>query len=254
MSAVAQTVATFGGIDILVNNASAISLTGTLDTPMKRYDLMHQVNARGTFLCTQTCLPHLEARRESARADDLAAAQPGRALVRAARRVHDGQVRDEPVRAGHGRRVSRRTASRSTRCGRGRSSAPPRCRRFRRSASRSVMRTRTPEIVADAAHVILTRDRARPHRPLLPRRRGAALGRRHRSSQVPPRRRHRRRSPADLILYDRSLRSLRMSRPIVFRGFCCVALPGLRPVGDRSPKPRRLLAVGQGRPPRRTAR
>ena len=49
----------FGGIDILVNNASAISLTGTLATPMKRFDLMHQVNVRGTFLCTQKALPHL---------------------------------------------------------------------------------------------------------------------------------------------------------------------------------------------------
>jgi citronellol/citronellal dehydrogenase len=57
--AVQKTVAKFGGIDILVNNASAISLTGTLETPMKRYDLMHQINTRGTFLCSQACLPHL---------------------------------------------------------------------------------------------------------------------------------------------------------------------------------------------------
>ena len=57
--AVAETVARFGGIDILVNNASAISLTGTLSTPMKRYDLMHQINARGTFLVSQKCIPHL---------------------------------------------------------------------------------------------------------------------------------------------------------------------------------------------------
>ena len=57
--AVAQAVATFGGIDILVNNASAISLTGTLATPLKRFDLMHQVNTRGTFACSQACLPHL---------------------------------------------------------------------------------------------------------------------------------------------------------------------------------------------------
>jgi citronellol/citronellal dehydrogenase len=49
----------FGGIDILVNNASAISLTGTLDTPMKRYDLMHEVNVRGTFMCSQNALPFL---------------------------------------------------------------------------------------------------------------------------------------------------------------------------------------------------
>ena len=58
-AAVAATVDAFGGIDVLVNNASAIWLRGTLDTPMKRFDLMHEVNARGTFLCTQTCLPHL---------------------------------------------------------------------------------------------------------------------------------------------------------------------------------------------------
>jgi citronellol/citronellal dehydrogenase len=60
IDAVAKTVATFGGIDILVNNASAISLTGTVQTPMKRYDLMHQINTRGTFLCSQACIPHLK--------------------------------------------------------------------------------------------------------------------------------------------------------------------------------------------------
>lgn len=59
LAAVASTVDTFGGIDILVNNASAIWLRGVLDTPMKRFDLMQQVNARGTFLCAQACLPHL---------------------------------------------------------------------------------------------------------------------------------------------------------------------------------------------------
>jgi citronellol/citronellal dehydrogenase len=58
-AAVARAVEAFGGIDVLVNNASAISLTGTLETPMKRFDLMHGVNVRGTFLCTQACLPHL---------------------------------------------------------------------------------------------------------------------------------------------------------------------------------------------------
>ncbi len=58
-AAVAATVEKFGGIDILVNNASAIWLRGTLDTPMKRFDLMQQVNSRGSFLCAQVCLPHL---------------------------------------------------------------------------------------------------------------------------------------------------------------------------------------------------
>jgi citronellol/citronellal dehydrogenase len=56
---VAQTVETFGGIDILINNASAISPTLTPDTDMKRYDLMQQINTRGTFLCSKLCLPHL---------------------------------------------------------------------------------------------------------------------------------------------------------------------------------------------------
>ena len=58
-AAVAATLAKFGGIDILLNNASAIWLRGTLDTPMKRFDLMTQVNSRGSFLCAQACLPHL---------------------------------------------------------------------------------------------------------------------------------------------------------------------------------------------------
>lgn len=58
--AVRQAVETFGGIDILINNASAINLTGTLETPMKRFDLMWSVNARGTFACSQACLPHLQ--------------------------------------------------------------------------------------------------------------------------------------------------------------------------------------------------
>ena len=58
-AAVDAAVERFGGIDILVNNASAISLTGTLDTPMKRFDLMFGVNVRGTYLCSQACLPHM---------------------------------------------------------------------------------------------------------------------------------------------------------------------------------------------------
>ena len=57
--AVARAVARFGAIDILVNNASAISLTSTADTPMKRFDLMFGVNVRGTYLCTQACLAEL---------------------------------------------------------------------------------------------------------------------------------------------------------------------------------------------------
>ena len=60
MEAVEQTAAKFGGIDICVNNASAIQLTGTEATEMKRYDLMHQVNARGTYLTSKACIPWLK--------------------------------------------------------------------------------------------------------------------------------------------------------------------------------------------------
>ena len=60
LAVVAKEVETFGGIDILVNNASAISMTDTEHTPMKRYDLMNGINARGTYLCTQACLPELK--------------------------------------------------------------------------------------------------------------------------------------------------------------------------------------------------
>ncbi len=57
----------FGGIDILVNNASAISLTGTLETPLKRFDLMFGVNVRGTFGCSQACIPYLKAAAKAGR-------------------------------------------------------------------------------------------------------------------------------------------------------------------------------------------
>jgi citronellol/citronellal dehydrogenase len=57
--AVKKATDTFGGIDILINNASAISLTGTLQTSMKTYDLMHTINIRGTYMCSQKCLPEL---------------------------------------------------------------------------------------------------------------------------------------------------------------------------------------------------
>jgi citronellol/citronellal dehydrogenase len=67
LHAVAQTVERFGGIDILINNASAISLTPTSATPMKKFDLMFGVNVRGTYLCTQACLRHLIRSAEAGR-------------------------------------------------------------------------------------------------------------------------------------------------------------------------------------------
>ena len=77
LAAVDETVERFGGIDILVNNASAINLTGTAETPMKRFDLMFGVNVRGTFAATQACLPHLKkAARAGANPHVLTLASP----------------------------------------------------------------------------------------------------------------------------------------------------------------------------------
>ena len=59
-AAVEETSSKFGGIDICINNASAIHLTDTVNTPMKRYDLMHNINVRGTFMLSQKCIPHLK--------------------------------------------------------------------------------------------------------------------------------------------------------------------------------------------------
>jgi len=58
-NAIERTVAAFGALDIVVNNASAIQLTGTLETDMRRFDLMHQVNARGTFMVSKYAIPYL---------------------------------------------------------------------------------------------------------------------------------------------------------------------------------------------------
>ena len=65
--AVKKTAERFGGVDILVNNASAISMTGTLETPMKRFDLMFGVNVRGTFVCSQACIPYLKQSAQAGR-------------------------------------------------------------------------------------------------------------------------------------------------------------------------------------------
>jgi citronellol/citronellal dehydrogenase len=66
-SAIAQAASEFGGIDILINNASAINLTRTEDTPARRFDLMFDVNVRGTFLTSQAAIPHLRDSAEAGR-------------------------------------------------------------------------------------------------------------------------------------------------------------------------------------------
>ena len=79
--AVSQAVSTFGGIDVLVNNASAISLTPTAKTALKRFDLMFQVNARATFACSQACLPHLQKVSEPAYLEYRATIKHGLKMV-----------------------------------------------------------------------------------------------------------------------------------------------------------------------------
>ena len=92
-AAVDATLTRFGSLDILVNNASAISLTGTLDTPVKRFDLMMGVNARGTFVASRACLPHLIESAKAGRNPHILTLSPPLNLdpkwFEAARRVHD---------------------------------------------------------------------------------------------------------------------------------------------------------------------
>ncbi len=99
-------------------------LTDVAGDRMKRFDLMHRINARGTFLVSKTCMPHLQEGGESARPDAVAAARHEAEMVRA-HRLHHGQIRHEHVRARHGRRVPR-AGSPSMRCGRAPPSPPPR--------------------------------------------------------------------------------------------------------------------------------
>ncbi len=154
-AAIGKGVERFGGIDILVNNASAIHLAATPDVPMKRYDLMFDINARGSFLCAQRCLPHL---RKAANPHILNLSPPLKmesrwfapfgayALSKYAMSVWVLGMAEE-LRP-HGIAVN---------------ALWPRTT-IDTEAIRLIMgqemrqRCRTPEIVADAAHAILTKD------------------------------------------------------------------------------------------------
>ena len=151
---VARAVEHFGGIDILVNNASAISLTGTLETPMKRFDLMMGVNARGTFATSQACIPHLKRASNPHILMLVAAALDAAEVVRPAHRLYHGEIRHEHVRPGHEREFQ----------GDGIAVNALWPRTLIATAALAMIpgvdpgMGRKPEIVADAAHAILTRD------------------------------------------------------------------------------------------------
>ena len=99
-AAIEATAAKFGGIDIVVNNASAISLTPVAATDMKRFDLMMGINARGTFMVSKYALAASRQGRQPAHSDAVAAARHAGKMVRAAHRLLDGEVRHEPGGAG----------------------------------------------------------------------------------------------------------------------------------------------------------
>ena len=158
LAAVAQAVERFGGIDILVNNASAISLTPTPDTPMKRFDLMFGVNVRGTYLCTQACLPELIRSAKAARNPHVLNMSPPLSM-----REHWFKNHTAYTMAKYG--MSECTLGHSGEfrpLGIGVNSLWPRTAiataALQMIPGVDIARCRTPEILADAAYLILTSD------------------------------------------------------------------------------------------------
>jgi citronellol/citronellal dehydrogenase len=155
-AAVKQTVEHFGGLDICVNNASAISLTGTLATEAKRYDLMHQINARGTFLVSRACIPHL---RKAANPHVLNLSPPldfspkffaphaAYTLAKYSMSIYAMAMAQEFRRDG----IAFNTLWPRTLIATAALKAIP-------GAEAIVHKARTPEIMADAAHIMLCRD------------------------------------------------------------------------------------------------
>lgn len=158
LAAVAQAVARFGGIDILVNNASAISLTDTPGTPMKRFDLMHGVNARGTYLCTQACLGELIKSAQAGRTPHVLNLSPPLAM-----RTHWFQHHVAYSMAKYGMSLcTLGHAGEFRRHGIGVNSLWPRTAVYTSALQMipgvDIGKCRKPQILADAAYLILTSD------------------------------------------------------------------------------------------------
>ena len=157
-AAVAATVERFGGIDILVNNASAISLTDTPGTPMKRFDLMHGVNARGTYLCTQACLGELIKSAQAGRNPHVLNLSPPLAM-----RTHWFQHHVAYSMAKYGMSLcTLGHAGEFRRHGIGVNSLWPRTAVYTSALQMipgvDIGKCRKPQILADAAYLILTSD------------------------------------------------------------------------------------------------
>ena len=177
--AVDKAVATFGGIDVLVNNASAISLTGTLQTPMKRYDLMHHQHARHLRLLAGV---HAPDEAENPHILNLSPPLGGREDGSRPHVAYDGEVWHEHVRARHGRRGFARGSPINALWPR--TVIATAAVQNLLGGAETVRGSRTPQIMADAAHVILTSEPG-VHRELLHRRRSAPVGGRDRLRPVP---------------------------------------------------------------------
>ena len=154
-AAVEAAVAAFGGIDACVNNASAIQLTGTLETDMRRFDLMHQVNARGTFMVSKTCIPHL---KRSANPHLLSISPP----LNMAARWFGPHLAYTMAKYGMslcvlGMAAEFRADGIAVNALWPRTSIATTAVRNLLGGEAMVRRSRRPEIVADAAHAILTR-------------------------------------------------------------------------------------------------
>jgi citronellol/citronellal dehydrogenase len=157
-AAIEQAVAKFGGIDILVNNASAISLTPTTATPMKRFDLMFGVNVRGTYLCTQACLAELVKSAQAGRNPHVLNMGPPLSM-----KAHWFKNHTAYTMAKYG--MSMCTLGHSAEfkpLGIGVNSLWPRTAiataALQMIPGVDIARCRKPEILADAAYVILTSD------------------------------------------------------------------------------------------------
>ena len=161
-SAVAQTVSRFGSIDILVNNASAISLTGTLQTPMKRFDLMFDVNVRGTYVCSQACLPELIKSALAGRSPHILTLSPPLNM-----KAHWFAPHVAYTMAKYGMSMCVLGMAEEFRAsGVAINALWPRTviatAALQMIPGAEVERCRTPEIMADAAHAVLTRDARDP--------------------------------------------------------------------------------------------
>ena len=159
-AAVDATVKRFGGIDILINNASAISLTGTLATPIKRFDLMHGVNVRGTFLCSQACLPHLLVAARTARNPHILTLSPPLNLDPAWFAPHVGYTISKYAMSMCvlGMAEEFRADGIAVNALWPRTVIATAALAMIPGAREQIAHTRKPEIMADAAHAVLLRD------------------------------------------------------------------------------------------------